>query len=52
MGRQPRLVADGLIYHAFNRGNNRAGVFFNSGDFLTFVRALQQTKQRYPWYGD
>ena len=26
MGRLPRPVADGLLYHALNRGNNRAAV--------------------------
>ena len=30
MGRQPRLVADGSVYHALNRGNNRAAVFSES----------------------
>jgi hypothetical protein len=24
----PRAVADGLVYHALNRGNNRGAVFF------------------------
>jgi len=33
MGRQPRYVADDLVYHAFNRGNNRGTVFFQGGDF-------------------
>jgi putative transposase len=49
MGRQPRLVADGLVYHALNRGNNRAAVFFAAGDYQTFFRALGQTKNRYPF---
>jgi putative transposase len=49
MGRQPRLVADGLVYHALNRGNNRARVFFHDADFQQFLDALAQTKQRYPF---
>ena len=27
MGRLPRTIEDGLVYHALNRGNNRADVF-------------------------
>jgi putative transposase len=49
MGRQPRLVADGLVYHALNRGNNRAPVFFAAADFEAFLRALAQTRERYPF---
>jgi putative transposase len=54
MGRPPRLVADGLVYYALNRGNNRAPVFFEPGDYQVFVHALAQTKARYPFrlYGD
>jgi putative transposase len=47
MGRLPRPVADGLLYHALNRGNNRASVFGDHGDFRAFLRALVQTGQRY-----
>jgi putative transposase len=49
MGRPPRLVADGLVYHALNRGNNRARVFDRPADFRQFLDALGQTKQRYPF---
>jgi putative transposase len=49
MPRQPRPVADGLLYHALNRGNNRAAVFHTPNDYDTFVRALAQTQQRYPF---
>jgi REP-associated tyrosine transposase len=49
MARLPRLIADGLIYHALNRGNNRAAVFLDARDFLTFLLALRQTKERYPF---
>ena len=48
MARLPRPIADGLIYHALNRGNNRATVFLDARDFLTFLVALRQTKERYP----
>lgn len=49
MPRQPRPVADGLVYHALNRGNNRAAVFFAPDDYRAFVDALAQTAQRYPF---
>jgi putative transposase len=43
------VIADGLIYHAFNRGNNRTPVFFETGDYLAFLDSLGQTKERYPF---
>ncbi len=43
MPRPPRPVADGLLYHALNRGNNRAAVFFEAADHLAFLRSLRQT---------
>ena len=49
MGRQPRPIADGLVYHALNRGNNRSRVFFHDADFQQFLYALAQTKERYPF---
>jgi putative transposase len=42
-------VADGLVYHAINRGNNRDRVFADAGDFRAFLRALGQTQLRYPF---
>lgn len=49
MGRLPRAIADGLVYHALNRGNNRDAVFTQPADFQQFLEALAQTKQRYPF---
>lgn len=49
MGRPLRPVADGLIYHAINRGNNRDRVFTDDADFRAFLEALSQTKVRYPF---
>lgn len=49
MGRPPRPIADGLVYHALNRGNNRAGVFALADDYRQFLDALRQTKERYPF---
>ena len=44
-----RPVAYGLVYHAINRGNNRAAVFFSAEDYLAFLKAVAQTQQRYPF---
>jgi putative transposase len=49
MGRRLRPLADGLVYHAINRGNNRDRVLFDDGDFRAFLRALVQTQVRYPF---
>lgn len=43
------MVADGLVYHALNRGNNRDRVFFGDADYGAFLHALGQTKERYPF---
>jgi putative transposase len=53
-GPQPRPSADGLLYHALNRGNNRAAVFFAVDVDRAFLRALAQTQARYPFrlHGD
>ena len=49
MGRQLRLIADGLVYHALNRGNNRDRVLHAAADFQAFLDALAKTKERYPF---
>jgi REP-associated tyrosine transposase len=49
MPRPPRPVADGLLYHALNRGNNREAVFVSPEDYRQFLGALTQTKERYPF---
>jgi putative transposase len=49
MPRLPRLIAEGLVYHALNRGNNRACVFAGPADFEQFLEALAKTKRRYPF---
>ena len=49
MPRPLRPVADGLLYHAINRGNNRARVFLAPDDYRTFLEALAKTQQRYPF---
>ena len=49
MGRLPRPTGDDLIYHAINRGNNRADVLGPEGERDMFLRELARTKTRYPF---
>src|SRR5947209_9121183 len=49
MPRQPRPIAEGLLYHALNRGNNRAAVFASAADFQAFLQSLATTRKRYPF---
>ena len=46
MPRPLRPIADGLIYHVINRGNNRQTVFESEGDFLAFLKAVADLKER------
>ena len=49
MGRLPRTIDSGLVYHAHNRGNNREDVFADDDDRVAFLEALAKTKERYPF---
>jgi putative transposase len=49
MPRPLRAVAEGLIYHVINRGNNRQAVFRKAGDFQAFLDALSSLKERKPF---
>src|SRR5271165_4362034 len=49
MGRLPRPTGDDLIYHAINRGNNRADVLGPDGERDMFLGDLARTKARYPF---
>ncbi|QEH37736.1 Transposase IS200 like protein [Aquisphaera giovannonii] len=49
MGRPPRPIDDDLVYHAINRGNNRADVFDDDDDRRAFLDALAKTRERYPF---
>lgn len=43
MPRPPRRVIAGQPLHAVQRGNNRTPTFLVAGDFLTYLRLLEQT---------
>jgi putative transposase len=49
MPRPLRPIADGLVYHVINRGNNRQNVFRKSADFQAFLQALADLKLRKPF---
>jgi putative transposase len=49
MPRPLRPIDDGLVYHVINRGNNRQPVFHVEGDYLAFLNALADLKQRKPF---
>jgi putative transposase len=49
MRRPLRPIGDRLVYHVINRGNNRAPVFFDEGDYAAFLKAIGDLKQRRPF---
>ena len=49
MPRPLRPIAEGLIYHVINRGNARQQVFFGEGDYLAFLKAVGDLKERKPF---
>ncbi len=49
MPRPLRPIADGLIYHVINRGNGRQKVFLHEGDYVAFLKAMADLKERKPF---
>lgn len=49
MPRPLRPIADGLVYHVINRGNNRQTVFDSEGDYHAFLKAIADLKHRMPF---
>lgn len=49
MGRLAPITDDSLVYHAINRGINRADVFTDDSDYLAFIEAIAKAKKRYPF---
>ena len=48
MPRTARASAANVCDHVLNRGNNRACVFHQDGDFQAFVDLLSEAKLRHP----
>jgi putative transposase len=49
MPRPLRPIAEGLVYHVINRGNNRQSVFRKDADYRAFLTALADLKERKPF---
>lgn len=49
MPRPLRPIAEGLVYHVINRGNNRQAVFRKAADYAAFLQALADLKERKPF---
>jgi putative transposase len=43
MPRKPRFYQPGMSVHAFQRGHNKAPVFFNDEDYLVYLRFLKES---------
>ena len=50
MPRPLRPIDDGLVYHVINRGNNRQKVFGGESDYLAFLKAIADLKERKPFF--
>jgi putative transposase len=48
MPRRNRPLPDNAIFHVFNRGNCGMYLFSKPGDFASFIKALEQARQRFP----
>ena len=49
MPRPLRPIDDGLVYHVISRGNNRQRVFHSDGDYVAFLKAVADLKERKPF---
>lgn len=47
MGRKPREIEPGGIYHVFSRGTNRERIFWDDADYRFFLRMLDVVVGRY-----
>lgn len=50
MPRHPRIHAPGVLYHLIARGNNGQRVLLGRADYEAFLKALQTTRERYPFF--
>lgn len=47
MARMPRVTYPGLPHHVIQRGNNRSAIFFDDGDYRTYLNWLAESMQRF-----
>lgn len=52
MPRKPRqyIIAPGSFYHVVARGNNERRIFRSPRDYRKFLRILEDTKKKFPFY--
>ncbi|MBN2447303.1 MAG: transposase [Phycisphaerae bacterium] len=48
MPRTARIQPGGVVFHALNRGNSRARLFFHDKDYAAFERVLAETLEHVP----
>ncbi|HEX5106647.1 MAG TPA: transposase, partial [Pirellulaceae bacterium] len=48
MPRTARVAPGGYVFHVLNRGNDRRTLFEADGDYLAFLRVLNETAERIP----
>ena len=48
MPRRPRISPDGAVHHVINRGNRRARIFHEAGDYKAFFNALTDAMDHVP----
>ena len=48
MPRSARISAGGYIYHVINRGNGKARVFHDEGDYASFATLMTRAGDRTP----
>ena len=48
MPRRPRFRAGGYVFHVLNRAVGRQTIFQTEGDYLAFLRVLEEARQRVP----
>ena len=46
MARQPRKAFGGQVYHVMNRGNCRMAIFEKDGDYLAFLKLMEEGRKR------
>src|SRR5687767_10491530 len=49
MGRKPREILAGGIYHVFARGNNRQRIFTDDLDRKSYLLILEEVCDRFSW---
>ena len=49
MGRRPRVVVEGGLYHVYNRISSGETIFAEPNEAIDFVETIRETKKRDGW---